>query len=168
MTVRIEGAVKGETEQKRQDDLVEDLRRWVEVKCGKRSGAKELGEDLARFANLYFLFLVDILGAIAESPRHVPAHMAAIKFPSWTLLLDRAQLFFPAAQRAAFAPALIEIEKIEEFFGVGWHGAPALLVAMDGLEGDTKQLGELLLGFAHFFADKFKVFPVHGLSPCKT
>jgi hypothetical protein len=131
------------------------------------SGVEEFREYLAGFANLYFFFLVGVFGTIAKSAGHIPAHMTAIKFPGRALFFHRAEFFLPAAHGAALATSLVEIEKIEEFFGMGGNGAPPLFVAMDGLERDTKQLSELLLGFAHFFSDELKIFSIHGRAPFK-
>jgi hypothetical protein len=128
---------------------------------------EKLRENFAGFANLYFFFLIGILGAITKGAGHIPAHMAAIKLPGRALLFDRTEFLLPTAEGTALAASLVEIEKIEELFGMGGNGAPSLFVAVDGLERDTKQLGELLLGFAHSFSDEFKIFSVHGWAPFK-
>jgi hypothetical protein len=128
---------------------------------------EKLRENFAGFANLYFFFLIGVFGAITKGAGHIPAHMAAIKLPGRAMLFDRTELLLPAAKGTALAASLIEIEKIEELFGMGGNGAPPLLVAVDGLERDTKQLGELLLGFSQSLSDNFKIFSVHGRAPFK-
>jgi hypothetical protein len=132
------------------------------------SGMEKFRENFAGLANLYFFFFIGIFGAITKGARHVPAHVAAIKFPGRTLFFHRTELFLPATQRVALAPPLVEIEKIEELFGMGGNSPPPLLVAMDGFERDAEQLGELLLGFAQSLSDEFEIVSVHSRAPFKS
>ena len=42
------------------------------------------------------------------------------------------------------------------------YRSPALLLALDSLNGDSKQLGHLLLCLVQFFSEVNKLFAVHG------
>ena len=95
---------------------------------------KKLRKNFAGFANLDFFFLVGVLGAITESSGHIPAHVTAIELPRRALFFDRAKFLFPATQGTALATPLVEIEKIEELFGMGGDGAPPLFITVDGLQ----------------------------------
>jgi hypothetical protein len=41
---------------------------------------------------------------------------------------------------------------------MGRNGSPSLLIAVDGFDGRSEQLGRLFLGFPQFFSKYFKLF----------
>jgi len=102
--------------------------------AGDPSRVEKFRENFTGFTNLNFLFLVGVFGAITKGAGHIPAHMTAIKFPGRALLFHRAEFFLPTPQGTTLATSLVEIEKIEEFLGMGGNSPPSLLVAVNGLE----------------------------------
>ena len=49
-------------------------------------------------------------------------------------------------------------------FNVGGDGSPGLLIAVDGLEGGSKQLGQLFLRFFQLFPKQREFDTVHGVT----
>jgi hypothetical protein len=90
--------------------------------------------------------------------------MSALKFPGRTCLFLAALFFFPARDQVLLSVALVA--KKEEYlsFDMGWNCPSALLVAMNGLNGDAKQICKLLLSPAKFFSRRNKFILIHTVS----
>jgi hypothetical protein len=96
---------------------------------------------------------------ITYGPIDKPAELPRLEFPGWTLSLLLRRTFFNLPTRLpAFVISNPCGQKIELPFGVSWHPAPTLLVAMYRFDRGPEQLGHPGLCLIQFFAESNKFF----------
>ena len=127
------------------------------------SRLRHLLHDDAIFADGHFFVPGRMGGIVTDGPADKPAHIACIEFPGWALNL----CFFWAVTHipavAVFRRGMIFFrqQKNQLALHVAWYCPPALFVAADSLQGDTKKAGQLFLGPGEFFSGFDKFFAVH-------
>ena len=125
---------------------------------------KQRFENIAFLADDHFLNFACILGALAPGSANIPAHMAAIEFPCWTLLLVGAILSVPTGDDFLFSCLLVNEEEVEVFLGVLGNIAPALFVTVHGTYRHPEELSKLFLCFTKLSAGKIEFILSHSLS----
>jgi hypothetical protein len=126
------------------------------------------GKDLALFTSAYFFGPTPMNFPLTTGAADKPAEVPDLKFPR--------RAFFPVLQTTALhVPAGAEVlrsffqgqQKEQLPFHMGRYPAPPLLETLDRPEGNSQQLGHLLLRLLEPLAKQRKFFGVHGPPPEK-
>jgi hypothetical protein len=125
-------------------------------------GGEDRSEDLTVAAHLHFRLPVPLHFSMADGPVDEPAQMADLELPGRATLsrLRRALKYGPTFRSLPGGFCVGEQEE-ELPFDVDGDLSPALLKALDGLEGGSQDLGQLLLGFSQLGPDIAEFIPVH-------
>lgn len=138
----------------------------MEGKGCKRKGFFRLHQRFEHFAgstDLHLFLPIPLDGAFTNGPVNEPTVLPGLEFPSRALsfTLRRAASDCPTGLSCLFTPAPTGYKEKELAFHMGRNSSPALLVAVNSLDGCPEKLRHLHLRLTQFFSYGYKFLAFH-------